>query len=205
MARDLAALLEAIGAEQIDLVGYSMGAIVALLLASEEELRATAGRGRRRLGRDRVRRRRQAHRLRTSRSSKRSRPRIRPRSAIRERCPSDSLRTPLGGDSKALAAQARSVFRGEIALRADLCADARPRGGRGPARSKARGLCPTPSRTPPCGSSHGNHIGAIGDPALQTVHRRLPRRLNGHRRDPRNRPRRDWRRARSTPWSAAGP
>jgi pimeloyl-ACP methyl ester carboxylesterase len=37
MARDLAALLEVIGAEEVDLVGYSMGAIVALIYASGGE------------------------------------------------------------------------------------------------------------------------------------------------------------------------
>jgi pimeloyl-ACP methyl ester carboxylesterase len=37
MARDLAALLDTIGPEQIDLVGYSMGAIVSLLFASGDE------------------------------------------------------------------------------------------------------------------------------------------------------------------------
>lgn len=37
MARDLAMLLDTIGAGQVDLVGYSMGAIVSLLLASSDE------------------------------------------------------------------------------------------------------------------------------------------------------------------------
>jgi pimeloyl-ACP methyl ester carboxylesterase len=37
MARDLAALLDLIGAAQVDLVGYSMGAIVALLLSSDDQ------------------------------------------------------------------------------------------------------------------------------------------------------------------------
>jgi pimeloyl-ACP methyl ester carboxylesterase len=37
MARDLVALLDLIGAAQVDLVGYSMGAIVSLLLSSEDE------------------------------------------------------------------------------------------------------------------------------------------------------------------------
>jgi pimeloyl-ACP methyl ester carboxylesterase len=37
MARDLAALVEVIGAERIDLVGYSMGAIVALLYAASSD------------------------------------------------------------------------------------------------------------------------------------------------------------------------
>jgi len=35
MARDLAALLDEVGAERVDLVGYSMGAIVALIFSSE--------------------------------------------------------------------------------------------------------------------------------------------------------------------------
>ena len=37
MAGDLAVLLDVIGAPQIDLVGYSMGAIVSLILSSEDE------------------------------------------------------------------------------------------------------------------------------------------------------------------------
>ncbi len=37
MARDLALLLDTIGAPQIDLVGYSMGAVVSLLLSSQDE------------------------------------------------------------------------------------------------------------------------------------------------------------------------
>jgi pimeloyl-ACP methyl ester carboxylesterase len=37
MARDLAALIDVIGAAQIDLVGYSMGSVVALLFAAEDE------------------------------------------------------------------------------------------------------------------------------------------------------------------------
>jgi pimeloyl-ACP methyl ester carboxylesterase len=35
MARDLAALLDVVGEPEIDLVGYSMGAVVALIFASE--------------------------------------------------------------------------------------------------------------------------------------------------------------------------
>ncbi len=37
MAKDLAVLLDTVGAEQIDLVGYSMGAVVSLLFASSDE------------------------------------------------------------------------------------------------------------------------------------------------------------------------
>ncbi len=36
MARDLAMLLDVLGASQVDLVGYSMGAVVCLLLASDD-------------------------------------------------------------------------------------------------------------------------------------------------------------------------
>jgi pimeloyl-ACP methyl ester carboxylesterase len=39
MARDLAVLLDVIGAPQVDLVGYSMGAIVSLICASEHDER----------------------------------------------------------------------------------------------------------------------------------------------------------------------
>jgi pimeloyl-ACP methyl ester carboxylesterase len=37
MAKDLAGLLDTIGATQVELVGYSMGAVVALLFASDEQ------------------------------------------------------------------------------------------------------------------------------------------------------------------------
>ncbi|HEV3319197.1 MAG TPA: alpha/beta fold hydrolase [Solirubrobacteraceae bacterium] len=37
MGRDLAVLLDTIGAREVDLVGYSMGAIVALILASGDQ------------------------------------------------------------------------------------------------------------------------------------------------------------------------
>ena len=37
MAKDLAVLLDTISAEQVDLVGYSMGAVVSLLFASGDE------------------------------------------------------------------------------------------------------------------------------------------------------------------------
>jgi pimeloyl-ACP methyl ester carboxylesterase len=44
MARDLAVLIDVIGADEVDLVGYSMGAIVALIYASGGEDREAGGR-----------------------------------------------------------------------------------------------------------------------------------------------------------------
>src|ERR1039458_5047255 len=45
MARDLAVLLDLLGARQVDLVGYSMGAVVALILSSHDRRGRRVGGG----------------------------------------------------------------------------------------------------------------------------------------------------------------
>jgi pimeloyl-ACP methyl ester carboxylesterase len=115
MARDLDVLLEVIGAEQIDLVGYSMGAVVALIFASEEErvrrlvvggvgagIIECGGVDRRAISNESV---------------------IEALSAADPAALDESgasafraLADALGADRRAMVAQARSVFRGQIAL-----------------------------------------------------------------------------------------
>jgi pimeloyl-ACP methyl ester carboxylesterase len=125
MARDLARLLEVVGAEEVDLVGYSMGAIVALIYASggesPERLRQAAGRVRRLVvggvgsgviecgGVDRRAISSEAiiEALRVEDPSTLADPGA---AAFR------TLADALGDDREALIAQASSIFRGQIAL-----------------------------------------------------------------------------------------
>jgi pimeloyl-ACP methyl ester carboxylesterase len=115
MARDLAALVELIDAPEIDLVGYSMGAVVALLYASDgERVRRLAvggvgsgiiecgGVDRRAVSNDSI-----IQALSCEDPSTLQTP---------ESAAFRSLADALGADRQALLAQARSIFRGEIAL-----------------------------------------------------------------------------------------
>jgi pimeloyl-ACP methyl ester carboxylesterase len=115
MARDLAVLLEVIGAGEIDLVGYSMGAVVALIFASEQAqvrrlvvggvgagIIECGGVDRRAISNESVIEALSAGDAAALDESGAS--------AFR------SLADALGADRMALVAQARSVFRGEIAL-----------------------------------------------------------------------------------------
>jgi pimeloyl-ACP methyl ester carboxylesterase len=115
MARDLAVLLEVIGAGQIDLVGYSMGAVAALLFASDDErvrrlvvggvgagVIECGGADRRAISNESI---------------------IEALSAADPAALGESgagafraLADAVGADRRALVAQARSVFRGQIAL-----------------------------------------------------------------------------------------
>ncbi len=116
MARDLGALVELLGAEQIDLVGYSMGAIVALLYASAgarvrrlvvggvgSGVIECGGVDRRIVSNESILAALSAS---SPRSSKRSSP---PRSR------SGNLADARGADREALLAQARSIHRGGVA------------------------------------------------------------------------------------------
>jgi len=115
MARDLAVLVDTIEADEIDLVGYSMGAIVSLLFASSDErvrrlviggvgsgVIECGGVDRRAVSNDEI-----IEALRAEDTSKLEVPQA---LAFRQ------LADALGSDRKALAAQAVSVYRGEIAL-----------------------------------------------------------------------------------------
>jgi pimeloyl-ACP methyl ester carboxylesterase len=115
MARDLAVLLEVIGADQIDLVGYSMGAVVALIFASEEErvrrlVVGGVGAGIIECG--------GVDRRAVSNESVIEALSAADPAALGESGASSfrALADALGADRRALVAQARSVFRGQIAL-----------------------------------------------------------------------------------------
>jgi pimeloyl-ACP methyl ester carboxylesterase len=115
MARDLAVLVDTIEADEIDLVGYSMGAIVSLLFASSDErvrrlviggvgsgVIECGGVDRRVVSNDAI-----IEALSAEDTSKLEVPQA---LAFRQ------LADALGSDREALAAQAVSVYRGEIAL-----------------------------------------------------------------------------------------
>jgi pimeloyl-ACP methyl ester carboxylesterase len=115
MARDLAVLLDTIDAPRIDLVGYSMGAIVSLIFASTDErvrrlviggvgsgVIECGGVDRRAVSNDAI-----IEALTVEDVSSLD---------VQEAVAFRQLADALGADRQALAAQARSVYRGEIAL-----------------------------------------------------------------------------------------
>jgi pimeloyl-ACP methyl ester carboxylesterase len=115
MARDLAVLLEVIGAAQIDLVGYSMGAVVALIFASEEEQvrrLVVGGVGAGIIECGGVDRRAVSNESVIEALSAADPAALGESGASAFRALADAL----GADREALVAQARSVFRGQIAL-----------------------------------------------------------------------------------------
>ncbi|MGH2863984.1 MAG: alpha/beta fold hydrolase [Solirubrobacteraceae bacterium] len=115
MARDLGVLIELVGASQVDLVGYSMGAVVSLIFAvGEERVRRLVvggvgsgvlecgGVDRRAVSNEAI-----IHALSVDDP------------LTLERSPALALRRladALGADRRALVAQARSIYRGQIAL-----------------------------------------------------------------------------------------
>jgi pimeloyl-ACP methyl ester carboxylesterase len=115
MALDLGLLVEEIGAMRIDLVGYSMGAIVSLLYASAEEgvrRLAIGGVGSGVIECGGVDRRWISEEEIIGALEEEDVSRLEDGGALRFRQIADAV----GGDRLALAAQARGVFRGEIAL-----------------------------------------------------------------------------------------
>ncbi len=116
MARDLEALLEECAEPEVDLVGYSMGAIVALILASESSRvrRLTIGG----VG---------SGVIECGGVDRRAVPNEAIIEALRVEDPAEiavpeaaafrTLADALGADRQALVAQASSIYRGEIALR----------------------------------------------------------------------------------------
>jgi pimeloyl-ACP methyl ester carboxylesterase len=115
MARDLAVLLEVIGAGPVDLVGYSMGAVVALIFASDDERvrrLVVGGVGSGILECGGVDRRAISNESIIEALSAADPATLGESGATAFRALADAL----GADRRALVAQARSIFRGKIAL-----------------------------------------------------------------------------------------
>lgn len=165
MSRDLTSLLDAIDAPTIDLVGYSMGAIVSLLFASGEGrvrrlviggvgsgVIECGGVDRRAVSNDAI-----VEALEVEDPSS-----IRDPGAL----PFRQLAEATGGDRMALAAQARSVYRGEIALQQISAPTLLLAGDSDPLAVRPEVLVDAiPDAT--LRILHGNHIGAIGDPGFK--------------------------------------
>lgn len=165
MARDLAALLDRIDAPRADLVGYSMGAIVTLLLASEDtrvRRLVVGGIGSGVIECGGVDRRAVPNEAIVEALEVEDPSSIRDPGALRYRQLADAT----GGDRAALAAQGRAVFRGEIALERIsaptlvLAGDSDPMAIRPETLSEA-----IPDAT--LRILRGDHIGAIGDPSFK--------------------------------------
>jgi pimeloyl-ACP methyl ester carboxylesterase len=168
MARDLVALVEEIGAPRVDLAGYSMGAVAALLFAAE------AGDGVRRMaiggvgsgviecgGVDRRS---------VSNDAIVAALEVEDAAAIEDPAalPFRQLADALGGDRLALAAQARSVYRGEIALERISAPTLLLAGADDPLALRPETLV---EALPDARLRllDGDHIGALGDPAFKTA------------------------------------
>jgi pimeloyl-ACP methyl ester carboxylesterase len=162
MARDLAVLLDTVGASQVDLVGYSMGAIVALILSSEDErvrrlvvggvgsgVIECGGVDRRAVSNESI-----IHALTVDDPATLQEPEAQ---VFRE------LADALGADREALVAQAHSVYRGGIALERISAATLILAGEDDPLALRPEVLAEAiPGAMLRVVS--GNHIGAIADP-----------------------------------------
>lgn len=166
MARDLALLVERIGAPQVDLVGYSMGAIVALLFAAEEDRvrrLAIGGVGSGVIECGGVDRRSVSNEAIIAALEAEDPAEIEDPAAL----PFRQLADAVGGDRLALAAQARSVYRGEIGLSRISAPTLLLAGDEDPLALRPEVLVEAiPEAT--LRLLHGNHIGALGDPAFST-------------------------------------
>ena len=165
MARDLAVLLGTVDVQQIDLVGYSMGAIVSLLFASTVErvrrlviggvgagVIECGGVDRRAVPNDAI-----VEALTIADTSELEVP-----EAVAFRQLADAL----GADHEALAAQARSVYRGEIALERISAPTLLLAGETDPLAIRPQVLTDAiPDAT--LKMLTGNHIEALGDPRFR--------------------------------------
>ena len=172
MARDLAVLVDTIEADEIDLVGYSMGAIVSLLFASSDErvrrlviggvgsgVIECGGVDRRAVSNDAI-----IEALSAEDTSKLEVPQA---LAFRQ------LADALGSDREALAAQAVSVYRGEIALGRITAPTLLLAGDTDPLAIRPQVLVDAIPGARLETVERESHRSA-GRRALQTVHRRLP-------------------------------
>jgi pimeloyl-ACP methyl ester carboxylesterase len=162
MARDLAVLLDTTGARQVDLVGYSMGAIVALILTSKDKrvrrlviggvgsgVIECGGVDRRAVSNESI-----IEALLTEDPTSIDSPEAR---AFR------TLADALGGDREALVAQARSIYRGRIALDRIAAPTLILAGERDPLAVRPETLAAAiPNAV--LQTLAGNHIEALGDP-----------------------------------------
>lgn len=162
MALDLEALVDVVGAPTIDLVGYSMGAIVALIYASGSErvrrlvvggvgsgVIECGGVDRRAVSNESIVDALGSEDPATLASS--------PAAAFRR------LADALGGDRKALLAQAASIFRGEIALERIAAPTLVLAGDADPLAVRPQVLAAAiPDAT--LRIVAGNHMQAVGDP-----------------------------------------
>jgi pimeloyl-ACP methyl ester carboxylesterase len=165
MARDLAVLLDTIATRQIDLVGYSMGAIVSLLFASTDDrvqrlviggvgsgVVECGGVDRRAVPNDAI-----VAALTVADASQLEVP-----EAVAFRQLADAL----GADREALAAQAASVYRGEIALERISAPTLLLAGETDPLAIRPRVLADAiPDAT--LEMLTGDHIEALGDPRFR--------------------------------------
>jgi pimeloyl-ACP methyl ester carboxylesterase len=164
MARDLAVLLDVSGEQQIDLVGYSMGAIVSLIFASEDQrvrrlvvggvgsgVIECGGVDRRAIPNDTI-----IEALSVDDPST-----IGKSGAASFRALADAL----GADRKALVAQASSIYRGEIALARISAQTLILAGEADPLAIRPEVLCEgIPGAR--LRMLSGDHIGAIADPCF---------------------------------------
>lgn len=162
MARDLAILLDTTGARQVDLVGYSMGAIVALILTSKDErvrrlviggvgsgVIECGGVDRRAVSNESI-----VKALSTDDPASIDSPEAR---AFR------MLADALDSDREALVAQARSIYRGRIALDQITAPTLILAGESDPLAVRPEILAEAiPNAT--LQTLEGNHIEALGDP-----------------------------------------
>jgi pimeloyl-ACP methyl ester carboxylesterase len=162
MARDLAVLLDTIGAPQIDLVGYSMGAIVALILSSEDERvrrLVVGGVGSGVIECGGVDRRAVSNESIIDALSVDDPATLQEPGANAFRMLADAL----GSDREALVAQARSVYRGGVALERISAATLVLAGAEDPLA-----VCPEVLAETIPGAVlklvDGDHIGALADP-----------------------------------------
>lgn len=165
MARDLAVLLEVTGEPRIDLVGYSMGAIVALIFASEDQrvrrlvvggvgsgVIECGGVDRRAIPNDTI----------IEALSVEDPSTLGKSGATSFRALADAL----GADREALVAQASSIYRGDIPLARISAKTLVLAGESDPLAIRPRVLCDAiPGATLTMLS--GDHIGAIADPCFR--------------------------------------
>lgn len=165
MARDLVALLDAVGAPRIDLVGYSMGAVVSLLVASEgERVRrlVVGGIGSGVIECGGVDRRAVSNEAIIEALEAEDQSAIADPGAL----PYRQLADARGGDRVALVAQARSVYQGGVELERISAPTLVLAGDSDPLAVGPEALAAAiPDATLRILS--GNHIGAIGDPRFR--------------------------------------